>query len=552
MRDLSDSLSDRKKLLVEFSSPNITSEFQGKHLRSTILGAFVCNMYQNMGWEVTNINYLGDWGKDTALLKVGWEKFGNEAEYEANAVGHLLDVYHQINDLFQPEKLASKQARDEAAKEGHDEGEAQAGIENQGIFAERNAAFKKLEDGDDEAVAFWKRVRNVNIENYKDFYSHLGVMFDEYTGESQVSPDTMAEVEQMLKEKGICKESAGAWVVHMQDIGLKAGTAIIRDRTGATTYLLRDLAAVLERSRKFEFDKMIIVAANDNGIHFVHVHHILKALDMVELANKVQHLRFSEVSKMAEKLGKGYRPQAIIDHCEEAMMTALKTEEEKAVFFKGSAKGAKALGVTGLLAQELSTRTTSTHSFDAGAMTAFKLGTGPDLQFWYVKLCSVLKNHHANVELSNENYEFFMEEEPTNLLRILAQYPEVTHATYQSLEPSTIVTYLASVLEQLAECLNSKKDDEADALLPAEGHADAEVTKEGGDAEAEVDKTEGKTEGNAETKATEAEQNDATFTPGQLKLFEATRVVLENGMKLLGITPYTMTEPERADTPIAE
>jgi arginyl-tRNA synthetase len=170
----------RKKLVVEFSSPNITSELQGKHLRSTIIGAFVSNFYEKMGWDVTRINYLGDWGKDTALLKVGWEKFGNEIEYEANPIGHLLDVFHQITELFQPEKAASKRARDEAAKHGHDEGEAQAGIENQGIFAERNAAFKKLESGDEEAVAFLNRVRDVNIENYKDFYSQIGVKFDEY------------------------------------------------------------------------------------------------------------------------------------------------------------------------------------------------------------------------------------------------------------------------------------------------------------------------------------------------------------------------------------
>jgi len=537
LRNLSSPEQGRKKLLVEFSSPNITSEFQGKHLRSTIIGAFVSNFHENLGWITTRINYLGDWGKDTALLKVGWEKFGNDAEYEVNPIGHLFDVFHQITELFQPEKAASKQARDEAAKHGRDEGEAQAGIENQGIFAERNAAFKKLEAGDEEAVAFLKRVRDINIETYKDFYSQLGVKFDDYTGESQVTTAAMAEVEQMLKEKGICTESAGACVVHMQDIGLKAGTAIIRDRTGATTYLLRDLAAVLERSRKYEFDKMIIVAANDNGVHFTHVHHILKALDLADLADKVQHLRFSEVSKMAEKLVKGYKPQAIIGHCEEAMSAGLEADAEKASIFRGPADSAKALGVAALIAQELSTRTASAHSFDTNSMTAFKPGTGPELQYWYAKLCTILKGYSSYDELSEDDFETLVEDEPANLLRLLAQYPEVTHATYQSLEPAAIVTYLASVVEQLAECLSEDDEgEEADALRP-EGNADAEVAtpKE-----------------STEDKEASPEKENTAFTTGQLVLFDATRVVLENGMKLLGITPYATTEPDRADTPIAE
>jgi arginyl-tRNA synthetase len=349
----------------------------------------------------------------------------------------------------------------------------------------------------------------------------------------------MVEVEQMLKEKGICSESAGAWVVHMQDIGLKAGTAIIRDRTGATTYLLRDLAAVLERSRKYEFDKMIIVAANDNSVHFTHVNHILKALDMVDLADKVQHSRFSEVSKMAGKLGTGYRPQAIISHCEEAMTAVLETDEEKAAVFKGLAGGAKALAVAALLAQELSTRTTSTHSFDTSTMAAFKPGTGADLQYWYAKLCSILREHPGIAELSEDDYEPLAEEEPANLLRTLAQYPEVTHATYatqQSLEPATIVTYMASVVEQLADCLSGDGEEEVDEERPE------------GDAVAEVDKPEEA----VEAKAAALEKKENTFKPGHLMLFEATRIVLENGMKLLGITPCATTEKVRADTPIAE
>ncbi|CAN9362366.1 unnamed protein product [Alternaria alternata] len=497
-----------RKLVVEFSSPNITSEFQGKHLRSTIVGAFLGRLHELMGWDVTRINYLGDWGKPIALLYVGWSRYGSEEAYEADPVGHLLEVYHRIEEDFKPEQVASKQARDQVAKEGEDKGEAQVEIESKGIFAERNEAFKKLEESDEELVAFWKRVRDVNIDNYTKFYERLGVRFDEYSGESQISPNTMMEVEQMLREKGISEESGGSQIIHMQNLGAKAGTAIIRDRSGSSTYLLRDLAAVLERSRKYSFDKMIYVVASDNSVHFTQLIKVLEALDMKELASKLHHVKFSEVSKMAATLGRGYKPQGILDACEEAMTAFSEADAEKLETIGGLDDTKEGLATSALLVQELSTRLTTTHAFDTSTMASFKLGSGPDLQYWLAKLRLLLKGAESAAKLSDEDYKSLTEDDPANLLRVLAQYPEVVNATYHSLESAGVVTYLSSVTDQLAECLAEDEDEDA------EGDKDTKVT------------------------------------PGFAALYEATAVVLENGMKLLGLAPIAQSLPERADTPV--
>ncbi|KAF2831925.1 arginyl-tRNA synthetase [Ophiobolus disseminans] len=411
---------------------------KGKHLRSTIIGGFIGRLYESIGWDVTRINYLGDWGKPIALLYVGWTKFGSQEAYDADPVGHLLEVYHQIDGLFQPEHAASRQARDDAAKEGKDEGEAQAEIEGKGIFAERNEAFKKLEDGDEEVKAFWNRIRSVIVEDYARFYERLGVRFDEYSGESQVNAETMAEVEQLLKDKKLSEESAGAWVVDMKNLKVKAGHAIIRDRTGSSTYLLRDLAAVLERSRKYAFDEMIYVVASDNSVHFSQLRKIMEAIDP-ELEKKLRHVKFSESSKMATALGKGYKPQTILDRCEEAVAAFPETDSEK--------------------------------------------------------------GHTTTTTLSDEDLEALTDEDQVNLLRLLAQYPEVVNATFPSLEPSAIVLYIASVTDQLSEVLD--------------------------------------------------EEGEIIVTPGLAALLEATRIVLENGMKLLGLVPVAEKAQERADTPIA-
>jgi arginyl-tRNA synthetase len=477
-----------KRLVIEFSSPNVTSEFQGKHLRSTIIGAFISRLYESMDWDVTRINYLGDWGKQMALLYVGWTKFGSGEAYDADPVGHLLEVYHQIEGLFQPEQTASKQARDEAAKEGKDEGEAQADIESKGIFAERNEAFKKLEEGDEEVKSFWERVRSVMVKDYIGFYERLGIRFDEYSGESQVSAETMIEVEQMLKDKNITEESAGAWMIDMMKLGAKAGHAIVRDRSGSSTYLLRDLAAVLERSRKYQFDKMIYVVASDNSVHFSQLIKIVEALDK-DLSSKLQHVKFSESSKMATALGKGYKPQTILDKCEKAVAALSDADAEKAGLMGDSEVAMQGLATSTLLVQEFSTRLSTVHAYDASALASFKLGSGPDLQYWHARVCQLLHGHTATSALSDTDFESLTEEDQANLLRTLAQYPEVVKATYHSLEPSGVVTYLASITEQLSDCLSD--EDEPDV------------------------------------------------TPGLVALLEATRIVLENGLGLLGIVPLS-------------
>ena len=552
-----DTKEGRQKLLLEFSSPNIASEFEGKHLRSTVIGSFVSRLHEQMGWDVTRRNFLGDWGKDMALLGVGWERFGSEEAFQEDPTMHLLDVYQKIHELFSPELAASKKAREgakqkaleESKKKAHnvpiekeqDEVDVVAEIESRGLFAERNELLKKMEDGDEAALAIYKRIRDFHIRDYMNFYARLGITFDEYSGESKVSQQTMAEIEEILKEKGVCEQSEGAWVVKLD---AKSGKAVVRDRSGSSTYLLRYLAAILERSREYDFDKMIFIAADRTG-HFSKMFKIFHALDMGELRAKLQHVQFSDVSHMAEKLKHGKQPHKILDQCENAMLEVLKANESRANLLGSPEDTARALGITGLLAQELSTKRASDHGFDIDTMTSFKPGTGPDLQYWYVRLNSILRKHSINKDLPTEGYETLDKEEQTKLLLILGQYPEITHAAFKSLESAPIVTYLASVVEHLSDCLNDEDEGEEDDN-PGEEADENTVEKEHEEASNEVEQA------NIEGAAGKVKAEEATITPAQAALYEATQIVLHNGLKLLGLSPLSSLQQDRADTPLAE
>ncbi|KAE9993019.1 hypothetical protein EG327_006801 [Venturia inaequalis] len=475
----------RKKIVVEFSSPNIANEFEGKHLRSTIIGAFIANIHESMGWDVVRINYLGDWGKPMGLLGAGWERFGSEELFEADPVSHLLDVYHKTNEQFAPEVKASKDLRDTGGNT--------AELESQGLFGERNAFFKRMEEGDEKALALWKRLRDVSIDNLTELYARLNISFDDYSGESQVTPETMAEVEEILKSKGISEIIEDAWSIKFENHqAKKLGLGIVRDREGSSTYLLRDLAAVLERSRKYSFDKMIYVVAGDHNTHFQRVSKILELMDMEHLASKLQHVYFSKTSQMKEKLGTDHPTLGIIlDRCHSAFEESLEKEPEKMVVVEGTKDTVAALAATALLTQELSVRRASDHTFDLSNLTTFSPGTGLALSYWVAKLARSLATSQCPAELFEEDLASFAQHpEDGNLLRLLIQYPEVAHQAFVTLEPATVMAYLLGVTTQLEVCFDERKDGTAPAAA-------------------------------------------------QSSLYNAARIVLERAMKLVGIDPVT-------------
>jgi arginyl-tRNA synthetase len=246
----------------------------------------------------------------------------------------------------------------------------------------------------------------------------------------------------------------------------------------------------------------VYVVASDNSVHFSQLFKILEALDMKDLAAKLQHVRFSEVSKMSAALGKGYKPQEILDASEDAMKGLSEADEEKSGSLGASQQATKTLGISALLLQEAATRHTSVHTFDINEFASFKPSTGPELQYWYTKVCSLLNGHAASAVLADDQYEALADEDRANLLRVLAQYPEVVNATFQSLEPSSIVAYLTAITEQLPDLLEDE-DDKID------------------------------------------------ISAGSVALLEATRIVLQNGLRLLGVVPIPDLPLERADTPVA-
>jgi arginyl-tRNA synthetase len=472
--------------VVEFSSPNIGKEFDGNHLRSTIIGASIASLYESLGWDVVRMNFLGDWGRNIGLLAVGWSRFGSEELFKKEPLRHLVDVYNKIEEMFKPEQELAKKLR----ADGH----GNSVNETQEIEAERDEFFKKMEDGDPNALALWKRFREVCIANYTDLYARLNISFDDYSGESDVSQNTIAEVESVLKEKGVYEESNEAWLIDFKKHGYKGlGTATARHGNGTTGYLLRDIAAVLDRSRKYSFDKMIYVVSAKQDGHFQQLIKSLELMGYSDLANKLHHVSFGKTQGASGKLESGILLGDMLEQCQAIIRELLEIDPEETKEFQGkNSKVLETLSATALMVQDLSIRRLGNFTFDIHGIAVTDGHTGLNLQQWLARLSSKLKGTSIpRDELEIADYTMFRQEEYADILRVLAQFPHAVKSSFKSLESSTILAYLFRLTDLLPYVWNDEE-------------------KNGGG----------------------SRQNSA-----ELAFFESVRQVLETGMTMVGLMP---------------
>jgi arginyl-tRNA synthetase len=235
----------RKRIIIEFSSPNIAKPFHAGHLRSTIIGGFLSNLYEGAGWDVVRINYLGDWGKQYGLLALGFEKYGDEGALKADPINHLYEIYVMINKDLTAEK--------DKIKELEIAGKDASQIKNEGLDEQARRYFKAMTDNDEKAMSQWARFRDMSIKRYKETYARLNIHFDDYSGESQVKQERMDFAAQKMADMGISEDSDGAVIVDFtKHVPGKAGKSlerpIIKKKDGTALYLTRDISEMLQRA----------------------------------------------------------------------------------------------------------------------------------------------------------------------------------------------------------------------------------------------------------------------------------------------------------------
>ena len=400
---------------IDLSSPNIAKPFSVGHLRSTVIGDAISNIYKKMGYNTIKINHLGDWGKQFGLLMVAYKKWGSKEAVEANPIDELLKLYVRIN----------------------------AEIENDpALDDEGRLWFKKLEDGDPEATELWQWFRDESLVEFNRIYKLLGVEFDSLNGEAFYN-DKMDEAVQILEEKGLLKESKGASIVELDDVNLPP--AMIKKSDGATLYITRDIATAIYRARTYNFVKNIYAVGQEQSNHFRQLKAVLKKMGF-DWSDDMIHVDFGLVTKNRQKLSTRKGNIILLEPTlQEAISRAKAQIEEKNPELENKEEVARAVGVGAVKFYDLKTDRRNGYDFDLEAMVSFEGETGPYVQYAYARIQSILRK--ANFTPSADATYSLSDPESWEIIKLLQDFSRVVKRAAENYDPSLIAKYAINLAQ---------------------------------------------------------------------------------------------------------
>ena len=428
-------IGEGQNIIVEYSSPNIAKPFHIGHLRSTVIGNAIYNIYKTLGYNVISLNHLGDWGTQFGKMIEGYKRWGEEYDIENNPIDELTKIYVRINNLCK---------------------------EDENVLEECRNNFKKLEDGDKYCKEIWQKFRDLSLKEFQRIYDILGIKFDSMNGEA-FYVDKMQEVMQILDKNGVLKESQGAKIVDLEDKDMPP--LIIEKSNESTTYATRDLAAILYRTRTYNFDKCIYVVAYEQNLHFKQLFEVAKLLDIDEkYINGLVHVPFGMVrlktGKMSTREGNLIKLEDILN---ESISRAKNIIEVKNPELENKDEVAKKVGIGAVIFNDLSNNRVKDEIFDWDEMLNFQGETGPYIQYMYVRTNSIIEKVGYIPKIENIDLKELTNHMCIDILKLVYSFNDIIVQAAEKNEPSIIARYLIDLAQSYSSFYNDNKvivDDE--------------------------------------------------------------------------------------------
>ena len=392
---------------IDMSSPNIAKPMSMGHLRSTVIGNSIAKTLEKVGYTPIKINYLGDYGTQFGKLITAYRLWGNEEDVKKDPITNLFHYYVKF----------------------HEEAEKDPKLDDEG-----RAAFKKLENGDEEEIKLWKWFREVSLQEFNRIYKELGVTFDSYNGEAFFN-DKMQPVVDELREKGLLEESRGAQVVNL---GEDENPALILKSDGSSLYMTRDLAAALYRKKEYDFVMSLYVAGGEQSGHFTQLTQVLKKMGY-DWADNIHHIPFGLITQGGKKLSTRKGNVVFLDKVlKDAVSLAEQQIEEKNPNLANKDQVAHDVGVGAVVFHDLKNDRMDNFDFDLEEVVRFEGDTGPYVQYTNARAQSILRK--ANKEISMDNLSL-NDDWSFAVAKALADFPAIVAKASEKFEPSIIAKY---------------------------------------------------------------------------------------------------------------
>lgn len=410
-----------KKVIVEYSSPNIAKPFHIGHIRSTVIGNSIYKIYDFLGYDTIRINHLGDYGTQFGKMICAYRRWGNKEDVIKEPIKTLLSYYTKFHVEAEKDPELEQEARD--------------------IFA-------RLEKGEPEEVELWQWFRDESLKEFTRVYNMLGIEFDSYAGESFYS-DKMPRFVQELKDKGLLEESQGAQIVNLEEYGMSP--ALITKSDGSTLYITRDIAAAVYRKEHYDFYKNLYVVASQQNLHFQQWIQIVELLGY-DWARDCVHIPFGLVSledgTMSTREGRVVFLEDVLNRAVDQTREIIK---EKNVNTDNIDETAKMVGIGAVIFQELSNNRIKDYVFSWDKVLNFEGETGPYVQYTHARAASVLRK--AGEEAVKKavsggiNPEYISSDDAYELIKLLYAFPQVVEEAGQKYEPSIVTRHIVDIAQ---------------------------------------------------------------------------------------------------------
>lgn len=410
-----------KTIVIDYSSPNIAKPFSIGHLRSTIIGQALANLFRSANYTAIGINHLGDWGTQFGKQIVALTKYGSieELKNAPDTMQYLFELYVKF----------------------HDEAE-----KNPKLDDEAREMFAKTERGDKDARALRDLLVDYSLKSFKKTYKRLGIEFTHTRGESYYSDMVEASLKKIEKLVET-KMSEGALVIDLESFGFTP--LLLRKSDGTTLYATRDLTALFNRYDEFNFDQMLYVVGQEQTLHFKQLFTALQLMK-ISWASRCHHIQFGMIrfkdQKMSTRKGNVIFLEQVLDEAHKRALTAI---NKKNPDLKNKDNTAEAVGVGAVIFNDLSQRRIKDVVFDWDLMLNFEGDTGPYLQYTYARICSILKK--SKIETKDVDWNLIQDEESFQIARAIEQFPIAISNAINSYEPSIV----CSSLLKLASVFNT-------------------------------------------------------------------------------------------------
>ncbi|MFH1111853.1 MAG: arginine--tRNA ligase [Patescibacteria group bacterium] len=411
------------KVVVEYSSPNIAKPMHIGHLRSTIIGQALANIYKALGAKVVSLNYLGDWGTQFGKLLVAYQKWGSKVELKKNPIDEMLRVYVYFHEQVTKQPELEKEAQ---------------------------IAFKKLEDGNSKLQAIWRMFKIFSLKEFNKLYKRLGIKFNHLESESMYQKALVGVLKDLIKQKIVTKNPDGSIVVMFNNE--KLPPMLVQKSDGASLYATRDLAALKSRVKKYKPAQMLYVVGSEQSLYFDQLFATAKLAGYIG-KTKPQHIKFGfmfgeDGKKMATREGKIVKLEELFNKSVDLAWRVVQKKNVK-LSQEEKARVAEVVGVGAIKYNDLSQNRLTDIIFNWKKMLSFDGNSGPYLQYTYVRLKSILAKAG---KISKTKFDaHYLEDGDVELLRKLVQYQDgLTRAAKENFPH-----LLANYLYELANTVNS-------------------------------------------------------------------------------------------------